>query len=450
MTAAGIDAGGKTLTNVAPGAVSATSTDAINGGQLYAVQQTASAGWGLSVNGAAPIKVAPGATVGLSNTDGNIALTQTGTSVVANLNPDLKASSLTTGGTVMNGSGVTIAGGPSMTTAGIDAGSKTISNVAAGVAAMDAVNKSQLDAVASVAGAGWTAAGNEGAAVAVKPAATLEIVFDPATNTVAIQMSDAPNFGGPVTAGGLSIRSNSVIDMGGNRVTNAAAGVADGDLATVGQMPVRYVLPDGATRSPTPTNDVAFSGVGGGPVVLHNVAAGVAPLDAANIAQLTAVKLQLPGQWSAPTSNTYVFGNAAAGGGPATLTNVAPGRIEQGSTDAVNGGQIYGLAQGVNNLAAYTQQGFAKLQGQIDRNDKLSRAGVAHAAALAAMRYDDRPGKFSTGAGVGYHRGQMGVALGAGYTTEDRKWRFNAGAAFSPTNRKADVTINAGATYTWN
>ena len=52
--------------------------------------------------------------------------------------------SVTTGNTVMNNSGLTIKNGPSITETGIDAGSKKITNVAAGTADTDAVNVSQL------------------------------------------------------------------------------------------------------------------------------------------------------------------------------------------------------------------------------------------------------------------------------------------------------------------
>lgn len=53
--------------------------------------------------------------------------------------------SVTTGGTTINNNGVTIHNGPSITKDGIDAGGKTITNVANGTNATDAVNKGQLD-----------------------------------------------------------------------------------------------------------------------------------------------------------------------------------------------------------------------------------------------------------------------------------------------------------------
>jgi autotransporter adhesin len=53
---------------------------------------------------------------------------------------------------VLNNTGLIIAGGPSVTTQGINAGNKQITNVAAGTNTTDAVNKGQLDsAINSVA-----------------------------------------------------------------------------------------------------------------------------------------------------------------------------------------------------------------------------------------------------------------------------------------------------------
>src|SRR3546814_10415791 len=60
--------------------------------------------------------------------------------------------------------GMTIIGGPSMTKGGINAGGKSIINVAAGVNDTDAVNVSQLKGVETVARAGWQLSVNGNAA----------------------------------------------------------------------------------------------------------------------------------------------------------------------------------------------------------------------------------------------------------------------------------------------
>ncbi|MDC5324312.1 trimeric autotransporter adhesin Ata [Acinetobacter baumannii] len=62
---------------------------------------------------------------------------------------DSKFDSVTTGNTTLNTNGLTIKEGPSITKEGINAGGKQITNVADGVNAKDAVNKSQLDNLAA-------------------------------------------------------------------------------------------------------------------------------------------------------------------------------------------------------------------------------------------------------------------------------------------------------------
>ncbi|WP_413992868.1 YadA family autotransporter adhesin [Labrys okinawensis] len=169
-------ANGTTISNVANGTVTATSTDAVNGSQLYAVQQLVGAGWNLSTNGGTATNVAPNGNVDLSSADGNMVISQTGTQVkfalsdkvnVANSisvgKTTMTASGISVGGTggtsitkdgmtvgdtTISGTGLTIAnGGPSITTSGIYAGKQKITGVGAGTiyaASTDAVNGSQL------------------------------------------------------------------------------------------------------------------------------------------------------------------------------------------------------------------------------------------------------------------------------------------------------------------
>ena len=124
--------------------------------------------WNLAVNTGAAQKVAGGAKVTLQNGN-NIALTQTGTTITVGTTSQLTADAVTvgsgtnqivlngttgevsgksikTGNSTLNTNGLTISGGPSVTSTGINAGNKVISGVSQGIAGTDAVNKSQMDA----------------------------------------------------------------------------------------------------------------------------------------------------------------------------------------------------------------------------------------------------------------------------------------------------------------
>ena len=148
----GTDQEKRTVTNVAAGRISASSTDAINGSQLYATNSVlgnvanttknilggnatlapngtlsmsnigdtgentvhdaikyAAQGWHVSANGAATENVKPGGSVDFSNDDGNITVTRTGTDLAFNLADDLTVgNSITVGDTVINGDSVTV------------------------------------------------------------------------------------------------------------------------------------------------------------------------------------------------------------------------------------------------------------------------------------------------------------------------------------------------------
>ncbi|KAF0803372.1 autotransporter adhesin [Alcanivorax xiamenensis] len=201
----------RTVTNVAAGRISATSTDAINGSQLHGTNQAVNAladnvdtagqsvagalggnasydpnthqvttsnvggtgedsvddairyaaqGWNISANGQTGENVAPGGAVDFSNSDGNIEIARAGTDLTFNLSPDIEIdNSITVGDTTINNDGLTIDGGPSVTSGGIDAGDLVITNVApgeVGAASTDAINGGQLfgvaDSVSSVVG----------------------------------------------------------------------------------------------------------------------------------------------------------------------------------------------------------------------------------------------------------------------------------------------------------
>jgi len=152
VTKSGINAGNQKITGVEAGT---DDKDAVNVSQLNDVKKVANKGWNLTANGSNSSNVAPGETVDLNNTDGNIQITKNATddNVTFNLNKTINVTNVnatgnvTAGDTVLNTDGLTITGGPSVTKSGVNAGNKKISNVADGEVngnSKDAVNGSQL------------------------------------------------------------------------------------------------------------------------------------------------------------------------------------------------------------------------------------------------------------------------------------------------------------------
>ncbi|MCG8286601.1 hypothetical protein MID07_18550, partial [Acinetobacter seifertii] len=185
VTTAGINAANQKITNVAAGTISSTSTDAVNGSQLNATNQnvttaqntantavtnaaaaqntantavtnaaaaqaTADKGLNFSVNGGTADNVKLGETVNFANGTNTTATYDPATNTYKySVNDNIvltNAGSLTVGNTKVDNSGLSITGGPSVTTAGISAGNQKITNVKAGTNATDAVNFSQLNA----------------------------------------------------------------------------------------------------------------------------------------------------------------------------------------------------------------------------------------------------------------------------------------------------------------
>ncbi len=130
------------------------------------------------------------------------------------------------------------------------------------------------------------------------------------------------------------------------------------------------------------------------------------------------------------------------------ITNVKDGKIEHGSKDAVNGGQLYDHTEeqmkitlesakkytddqvnnGVNEAKSYTDMKFDALSYDITNVRKEARQAAAIGLAVSNLRYFDDPGSVSVSFGGGFWRGQSAFAIGAGYTSEDGKIRSNLSA----------------------
>ena len=143
------------LKNIAPGEISATSTDAINGSQLYSVAKTLGEGWkadagGNKIGASTLTSVKPGNTV-VYSAGSNLQVKQTIDATNGkqtyeySLNKDLTGlDSVTTKKLTVPGTG---GKDTVIDNNGINAGGNKISNVAAGTKDEDAVNKSQLDKI---------------------------------------------------------------------------------------------------------------------------------------------------------------------------------------------------------------------------------------------------------------------------------------------------------------
>ena len=191
VTKTGIDAGSKKITNVAPGTISSTSTDAVNGSQLYDVDQKFNNTVKLTGNAGATdgqaLNKANGLSFGVIGADNGkyISTSATGSDVTVDLSTDAKKLLNNT----VEVQGKNAATVTSSTVATADGGTKTIYTV--DVASTGSVAKSSwnIKSSADTANGGAEATGHEAAAKNIADTNTVEM--SAGKNLTVKQTSDA-------------------------------------------------------------------------------------------------------------------------------------------------------------------------------------------------------------------------------------------------------------------
>ncbi|PZS87680.1 hypothetical protein A7X83_01685 [Stenotrophomonas maltophilia] len=107
------------------------------------------------------------------------------------------------------------------------------------------------------------------------------------------------------------------------------------------------------------------------------------------------------------------------------VTSVAPGRIERGSTDAVNGGQIYDLQEQWNDRWTNVDRRFDNVEKRLNGLGAQMGAMTMMAAA---------PGEGGVTVGLGYSGGETALAVGWSRRINDRT-SIAVGAAFGGGNK---------------
>ena len=121
------------------------------------------------------------------------------------------------------------------------------------------------------------------------------------------------------------------------------------------------------------------------------------------------------------------------------IQNVAAGEVSATSTDAINGSQLYVVSNRLSN-------NMNKLNDRINRVGKRADAGTASAIATANLLQSYRPGLSAATAAVGQYRGQSAVAVGYSRLSDNGKYgvKLSLGA-----NTQGNVGAGAGVAYFW-
>ena len=440
ITANGIDAGSKTIGNVAPGS---KGTDAVNVDQLEAVKTTAGKGWMLQSDGdkATQVKLGDVVDIGVANGEKNITVSRNGNTVdfALNKNLDLGATgSVAIGGVLMNDKGFSINNGPSMTADGINAGNKTISNVATATALTDAVNLSQLNqAIAGAKYAGLkvengsdTILANESLNIVGKDGTT--VTYDKNSNTYTVSskqgggtgtgsMNDWNVTGKDSSGGSVNVPiidgKNVAFAAGSKNVIVTPSQTADGAQVQVDiakDLELSTVTTKNANGNSTVLNGdgVTAKNANGSSTVVNGSGVTIKGKDGKNGASIT---------------------QAGIDAGNQTLKNVADG---QNDTDAVNVRQLNQMGSTINNLG-----------NRINDVEDDANSGIAAAMAVATLGQAYAPGQKSVSMGGGVWRGETGYAVGVSTVSEGGSWLFKANGAVSS---KGYGGGGVSATYLWH
>ncbi|MGX6520911.1 beta strand repeat-containing protein [Klebsiella grimontii] len=445
VTTTGVNAGSKKVTNVAAGTLSSTSTDGVNGSQLYATNQNVATNTTNITNlantpltfagntGSVTKKLGETLTVkGGKTTAGtysdknlNTVVDANGNLVVQMAENPVFTSAIIGGTTTLNSSGLTITGGPSVTTTGVNAGSKKVTNVAAGTlssTSTDGVNGSQLYAtnqnvatnttnITNLANTPLTFAGNTGSVtkklgetLTVKGGKTtagtysdknLNTVVD-ANGNLVVQMAENPVFTSAIIGGTTTLNSSGLtitggpsvtttgVNAGSKKVTNVAAGTlsstsTDGvngsqlyatnsNINNIYNTGIKYFHANstGEDSQATGLDSVAI-GMGAVAGFDNDIALGAGSVTAETVATkgVTLDGTDYAFAGVTPTSTVSI----GSEGAERTLTNVAAGRLSETSTDAVNGSQLHATNTALNTLGDRAVQYDLHEDGSVNYGD---------------------------------------------------------------------------------
>ncbi|WP_139888102.1 ESPR-type extended signal peptide-containing protein [Acinetobacter nosocomialis] len=492
--------GGGAVYNPVTGAVSSP-IYSVNGNNVNNVGDAITAldkGWTLQSNGANAGAVKAGDTVDIGTVAGesNLKVTKTGNTIQYGLNRDLNIDSVTAGDSKLDTNGLTIAGGPSVTKSGIDAAGNTISNVAAGTNATDAVNKGQLDHVdnrvtqvtnttasifgggakantdgsisnptynvagtsannvgdaltaldkavtdaGTAANAGWTVSANGDAATAKKIKPNGKVNFTGDDNLTVAQTSQTDNEGNIKVALNKNLKVDSVTT--GNTVIDTT-GVKVGDNVQLGS--TGLIIAGGPS--------ITTSGISAGNKTISNVAAGVSSTDAVNKGQLDSAISSINNNVGALANSAVQYDKnsdgsvnkdsitLAGGANGTTIKNVANGTVAEGSKDAVNGGQLWTVQQQVDKNTG----DISNLQTDISNINNGKSGLVQQANKDAAITVGkDTGGTQVNVSGTAGERTVTGVKAGA--VTATSKDAVN-GSQLNTTNQALVNYLGGGAGY---
>ncbi|WP_455466257.1 Vomp family autotransporter [Bartonella sp. B39] len=493
VTLANIDGAARTLTGVRTGALSANSTDAVNGSQLYSLNKTLATYFGGDAGYEDGEWKAPSFIVKIFGTDGtedeksydNVAEAFAGVNTAfTNIKNEVnnKINNVVADSLVKQDADTKIIkiggekSGTKVTLANVDAAARTLTGVKAGALSelsTDAVNGSQVyflnQTLAAYFGGGagyndgkWT--GPTFNVVHFKEDGTADDkkhgynsvaeAFDGVSGSMLNINDRIRGVEKNVASNGLNWnKAEGAYDGRHNEEDSKITHVADGKVEEGSKEVVNGGQLWETNKKVTAVEDKVNT--------IDKKVQGVA------VAADGAVKYDKDSDGKKKNRITLVGGDESA---PVLIDNVGDGTIETGSKEAVNGGQLHdyteqqmkivlddankytderltnAMGNVLNDVTAYTDMKFEALSYGIEDVRKEARQAAAIGLAVSNLRYNDTPGKLSVAFGTGVWLSQSAFAIGAGYTSEDGNVRSN----LSVTSAGGQWGVGVGISLTLN
>ncbi|WP_343573191.1 YadA-like family protein [Pseudomonas sp.] len=411
------------LTNVKAGALTADSTDAVTGAQLFATNNQVSI-----IDGR------------VTNLEGSVTNIVNGGGIKYFHTSSSKADSVASGADAVAIGGGAQAGGSGSVALGDNAQATGNGNVALGQNSSDAGRGAEAPYVGKYSGAnndnvvGTVSVGN----AATGETRTISNVADGVADNDAVNVrqldgavAESKSYTDSKVDGLAGSVSNVVGDVNEvkTRVTTVENNVTNLQNGTDGMAQVNDTSHRGKPKA-TGTDSVA-------------VGAGAESSGASSTAMGNGARAKGKNSVAIGTDSVATRDNSVAvgsAGNERQITSVAAGTER---TDAVNLGQ---MNDALSDFANQSDSRYNALRKDLHEQDDRLSAGIAGAIAIASLPQPMVNGGSTTSVGIGNFNGQSAVSMGVSHTTNDGKWTAKIGGSVDTQN---SFSVGAGVGYNW-
>lgn len=140
--------------------------------------------------------------------------------------------------------------------------------------------------------------------------------------------------------------------------------------------------------------------------------------------------------------------------GEKVIKDVKDGEISETSKEAINGSQLYKTNKLINQLIemgnvnqnAILNEKIDKLSQNVEKNNKALRSGIASSVAIASLPQVFTGGKSVISAGTGHYKNQNALAVGYSRSSDNGKLIIKLNGSV---NTNKDVAFGTGIGYQW-